>query len=763
MIRACLFLLLGGIAAQHIKFLLPSNQLVLILAVACVCLFVIRTRSFAYLLFGLVFFVVAVTSALDRRIDRQYEGDSVLTEVVIVDFPMVREQSVSFIVSALDDVRLPPRSRVTWTQAPVIPAMGDIWQLELRLKAPRGLSNPGGFDVETFMLRAHIGATGYVVSGKRNQHIGYATMGPIADLRMKVVDAAVDNSRNDAAVALYVALAVGTRHLLNSSQWEQFAATGTSHLMAISGLHIGLAAGFFVFVFRLLAALLRLPGNHRVQSLIAGLVGATTYALLSGWGIPAQRAVVMLAITLVAILQRRRIVLVNILLLTAAIIYISEPLSLLAPGFRLSFLAVALLILFAQQWPGFGGNRLVQRVRRGALRLLALQGALLFGLLPVTLGEFGRVALLAPLANVLLLPYFSFVVVPLTLISLVAVSFDAAGAAVILAVGSIEFVLPVLDWLARLEVASLVPAALSPFTGIALVVAVSWVFLPKGWPARHVAFIALLLICTNRPDGAPSSCVTVQVLDVGQGLAIVVQSPERVLVFDTGAKYFGGGSAADQVLKPYLRRRGIQHIDWVFVSHGDNDHAGGLSDLTAEFSVGRLLLGEPQRSTGMNGAQCLRGQVFRMGAAMITVLHPDEEWLAAKIRTSNDQSCVVELRIGEHRLLLTGDIEAAAERHLVGESDLEPATIVIVPHHGSQTSSSSGFVDRVAGNLAIAATAFDNRWGFPKPLVVDRWQAAGSRFLNTGESGAIGATLCAGEPLIDIREERQEQRRFWHR
>ena len=248
---------------------------------------------------------------------------------------------------------------------------------------------------------------------------------------------------------------------------------------------------------------------------------------------------------------------------------------------------------------------------------------------------------------------------------------------------------------------------------------------------------------------------------MGQGLAVVVQTREHVLLFDTGASYRGGSSAAQQVVLPFLRSRGIRRIDWLIVSHADNDHAGGVRVLVDELREGRLgpvFAGESLPDILLNVADCSAGQRWTVDGIEFAVLHPEID----SRRDGNNASCVLEVRAGRHALLLTGDIEVAAERALIQRGLLRPVDVVLIPHHGSLTSSSKPFVDSTRPSLAIASAGYGNRWNFPRQRVVDRWQAAGAQVLDTATSGAISLSLCSTDGIRWLRRERQQQRRFWH-
>ena len=244
-------------------------------------------------------------------------------------------------------------------------------------------------------------------------------------------------------------------------------------------------------------------------------------------------------------------------------------------------------------------------------------------------------------------------------------------------------------------------------------------------------------------------------LDVGQGLAVALETRYGIALYDTGMAWRSGGSAAKQVIVPFLRSRGVRRIDHVVVSHSDLDHSGGLAELRGAFDIDHVITGE---RLGADGEwQCAAGQNWWYGAIRFEVLHPDEK------EEGNDASCVLRISVGRHALLLTGDIEARAEQVLVKRrGQVLGADVVVVPHHGSLTSSSVPFVDSVRAEVAVVSAGYANQWGFPKARIVERWRARGSEVLNTGTSGAVYLRICAATGVSELRLEREERRRFWH-
>ncbi|NNF40499.1 MAG: DNA internalization-related competence protein ComEC/Rec2 [Woeseiaceae bacterium] len=760
MIRACLLLLAGGYAAQ-LSRLLPDSDLCSLLFVASIVLLCLRRlRAAGWMLLGLALFLQAGSAIVADRLLPDYAGDSLLTRVRILDFPRHTPQSVVLLVAPLADRRLPPRSRISWFQPSEVPAIGEIWQFEIRLKRPRSYSNPGVFDGEAWLFREKIHATGYVVEGKRNRKLGNGTPGFLNSLRAQFVARASAATASADIAAVVVAIGVGARHLISREQWSDYARSGTSHLMAISGLHVGLAASFAYLLARLLLGLLRVPGNLHAVAVACGVVLAAAYTAVSGLGIPAQRAALMLLVGALALLRRRHVQPVSVLAFAAMVVFVRDPVAAMAPGFSLSFSAVLLLIWLARREAGRPrSRRLAARLAEGLRQLLVVQVFLFFGLMPLCAVLFQRVAWLATPVNLVAVPLFSAITVPFTLIALcVGEWLEFPGdAALRVAMTSIEWLHTLIRLLTHLPLADLTLAAISGWAWPLAVLPCAWALLPKGWPGRWIAPLALAALILHAPRPPAYGCLDAHVLDVGQGLSVVVETNRGTLVFDTGARFPSGGSVAEQVVVPFLAAKRIRRIDWLVVSHDDIDHSGGVQTLLDYANVDALLAGERLRGIRREVLPCRAGQHWVVDGVRFRMLHPT----GAGLQDGNDASCVLLVSTGAHALLLTGDIEVEAERAILTREVLGTMDALVVPHHGSLTSSSVPFVETTSPRLAIVSAGFANRWGFPKARVVERWRAAGAEVLNTATSGAVSLRLCASGGVQGLRLDRDERRRFW--
>ena len=755
MVKPCLLLLAGGLAAQHTTLPVTSDQCSLLLVASIFMLGWKRLRLAGLFIFGFALFMLAGQDIIEKRLQSAYEGDSMLAQVRIVDFPKATGNSVVMTVEPVGDARLPPRSRVSWFEPAVMPAIGEVWALELRLRRPRGNFNPGVFDYESWLFRERNHATGYIVGGKRNRLLWGGTASGLDQWRALFVMRAQAASESANAAAVLAAIGVGARHLVSRDQWDRFAVSGTSHLMAISGLHVGLAAlTAFVVAFTVLGAWPRGPNTY-VVAMIAGVVCAASYALISGFGVPARRAVVMLLVAALAVVRRRQVDASAAVAVAATLVFVTDPITTLTPGFHLSFAAVVLLLWLARHKLFFKGR---WQIASAPSRLFIMQIFLLFGLAPLTAMIFQRLSVVATPVNLVAVPLFSFVTVPLTLGGLVIGNVSEPGALYLLrlAARSIDLLEVYIARMAELPFAAATLAQINGYALLILLVPLAWVLLPRGWPGRRIAVPGLIGVLVWTPAAPPPGCFDAWTLDVGQGLSVAVQTREETLLYDTGMAWRGGGNVAEQVILPFLRSRAIRKVDRLVVSHADLDHSGGAAAISGGVEVGSVFLGEPL--PGIAGQRCRDGQGWRSGGVQFDFLHPSRESSVE----GNASSCVLRVTAGPHALLLTGDIEAASEHALIRRQAPLDADIVIVPHHGSATSSTAPFVRSVQPDYAVISAGHANRWGFPKAAVVDRWAAAGAAILNTASSGAVRFRVCASGGVVEMDENRAGRRRFWH-
>lgn len=759
-IRTCLLLLAGVYALQLTSFAVLSGILIVALPLYLMLQSRVAIRDAACLVAGAVLFAFATLQQVSERLAPEFAGDSMLVQLQITEFPIVSASSVAFIAAPVSDSRIPPRIRVSWFEPPVNLQLGDVWQVELRLRRPRGNSNPGVFDYEAWMFRERIAATGYVVRSKRNHLLQSGELDLVGGIRQRVADRLTELLSDRDSAAVLAAISVGARHLMSQQQWDRYARTGTGHLMAISGLHIGLVAALAYTLVLIASGLAGWRGNHRDIAVIVSLLAAIGYAWVSGYGIPARRASLMLALVVVAYLRRRQISPLLILCGTCCVVVMLDPVATMAPGFKLSFAAVLVLIWFARWRVTATQSHWIYRPLQGLRSLVGMQIVLLLGLLPLSVLIFQRVAFMAPLANLVAVPVFSFVTVPLTLVGLLFTGpLQSLGdPMLLLAADSIGLLEWGIEKAASVPVTSAKAATVTGFAWVLLLLPLLAVIIPPGWPGRYLAWIAVAALLLHKPAGPPPGCADVAVLDVGQGLSVVVRTHRHVLLFDTGAAFRQGGSMADRIVLPYLAGLGVRRIDRLLISHADNDHAGGTRDILEAVDVDRLLVGEALPDIARISQRCVAPMAWHWDGIVFQVLHPGQ----GELPEGNDASCVVVVTAGNTRLLLTGDIEKATEHQLLQSGTLPSAAAVVVPHHGSRTSSTSPFVAAVRPAVAVVSAGFDNQWGFPKKEVVDRWQRVGAEVLKTAASGMVGLRLCEESGLETVTEHRKASHRIWH-
>ena len=746
MTKACLGVLAGMYALQLSSFAELSDYLTPVF-VAVIFMFLLRqyTLLIAFIL-GASLFLLAAEQLSASRIPGDIEGDSIVANLQVVGFPEHRENLASFLARPSGDARLPNKIRLSWFDPPVKLRNGDNWQLEIRLRRPRGNRNPGGFDYEAWLFRERIAAVGYVVKSHRNHLLRAERLSPVEELRIRFVRRIGGLVEDPESAAVLLAVVVGARHEITGDQWERYAATGTSHLMAISGLHVGLCAlgaYYFALVISGLAGIAGRVWNHHLMAVVFALLVAIFYVQISGFAIPARRASMMLLLGGVYLLFRQQANSRRIVTLVALGIAVTDPMATMAPGFILSFAAVVLLL-----WS-------LQCRRTG---LPTLQISLVLGLMPLTALLFDRISFAAVPVNLVAVPVFSFVTVPLALVGMLCdgIAQPIGDRALLAAAYSVSLLEKLIAFFATHASSSLLLPAVFGVALLSLWLPAVWVILPRRWPGREVAWLGVVGICLYQPRPPEPGCAILSVLDVGQGLAVVVQTHRHTVLYDTGPAYRHGNSAASTVILPFLRSRGIRELDRLVVSHADLDHAGGVAAISAAMPVQMTIAGETLVETPSEA--CRNGQQWSYDGVDFSILHPH----AGSTLQGNDRSCVLLVEVSDYRFLLTGDIEQRAEHSLLQSGQLRPVQMVTVPHHGSRTSSTTPFVQATQPDVAVISAAFANRWGLPKKEVVERWQAAGSQVLSTAQSGAVESLVCADGGLRSIRQYRLLNRRIWH-
>ena len=601
---------------------------------------------------------------------------------------------------------------------------GERWRVPVRLRAPWGLRNPGGFDGERHALAQRIAALGYVRDPgsaiRLDAARGMDAMRERLSARIAHVDGAAGMSR------FIRALAVGDTGALEDGDWDVLRANGLTHLIAISGFHVGLAAGFFALLAK--AAWWCVPALSRrwpspVAAGVAGLCGACAYAGLAGFALPTLRTILMIGIVVLMRVLRRSHGVAQSLSLAAIAIVLVDPLALLAAGFWLTFVRVASLA-----WCLSDHGGAAWRDFQGA------QGVSTIGLLPLTAVLFGQASLAGPLANLVAVPLWSLVVVPLALLGLVVeICLGHGGDAFWRAAGwvfgtawpwfqALAGTRHALWWLPESGVLALCAALLGAF----------WLLLPRGVPGKSLALLLWLPLLWPQRGLPGEGAMEIIAIDVGQGLSVLVRTAGHALLYDTGPASPDGFDAGEQAVVPALRALGVHRLDAIVVSHGDSDHAGGLAAVRADFPA-RSLSSSPDGPVA-GATPCLAGHAWEWDGVRFRFLHPPRHFPYL----GNESSCVLRIESRHGTALLTGDIGAVIERRLVHEAagDVR-ADVVTVAHHGSRGSSDPAFVAAAHARIALVSSGHGNRFGHPADTVVARWRGAGAQVVSTPESGAV--------------------------
>ncbi len=756
---AALTLLAGALAVQTLPAL-PPRAVCMVLLVAALPLALAhgRTRWLGVALLGAAWTMLRADLALSRRLAPELEGADVVLVGAVHGLPRVGEDGTHFALAverAERDGRefvLDGIVRLGWyDDAPALEPCAR-WRLHARLKRPRGMIDPGAFDFERYALEQGIVATGYVRADAVNHAVDAAAF-CIDRLRARIGETISATLGDTSSAHLLRALAFGDQHAMDEHEWAVARATGIPHLIAISGLHIALFASFGVGLMRLLwklAPRLTLRWPAPLLEAIASLACAVAYALIAGFGLPTRRALVMIAALLVANLARRARAPVQGLALAVIALLAWDPLCVLSAGFWLSFVGVAWLLFC------LGGAR---ERRRWWRELVVAQGVASIGLLPLGIWFFGQSSLVGPLANLVAVPAICLFILPLTVVAaLLALLLPALGTPLLELAGA---AMQALWWL--LERMAAWPGALRYFPepdawALALaLVGAFWLLLPRGVPARALgALLFLPLLWPARAALADGEFV-VDLLDVGQGLAVIVRTREHALVYDTGARFPSGFDLGDAAVVPALHALGVTGLDRIVLSHGDNDHAGGAAAVLAAFPGSPVESGEPER-VPIAASQCLAGEAWSWDGVDFRIVHPAPP-LAER---ANDRCCVLEVLSGDSALVLPGDITAAVEPAVAAALEPAPSALVLqVPHHGSKTSSSAALLDGVHPTLALISAGYLNRFHHPHPDVVARYRAAGATLLDTAQSGFVEIRFTPEAPPRVVARGRVDRHPYW--
>lgn len=743
-----LLLLALGVGTVVLLPALPSLAGCLIILVLGVAIaFIRRLFWLGLLLTSLGYGMLFNHWLMSAQLPHELESEPVLLRGVVVGTVSDNEQRVRFDVSvqsaqvlrtgeyvSLRRVRLNhyrPQGRAEVDEV-VVPNPGEQWQWVVRLRRPRGFANPGGFDYQAQLLRQGISATGYI-------------SGPLQRLDETVHDSALAGSRridrlrqslsgrmserlDEAGATLLKALLTGEQSGFTDQQWQWLRDTGTVHLVIISGLHISMFAGAGFMIGSLFGRVLAVFGQRwpaQWWGALTALLAAIAYAALAGFSMPTQRAVVMVSIGLMVMLLRRQVSIWQAWCAALLMVVLINPLVVTGAGFWLSFMAVASLLLALQG-------------RRDAYwrALLLTQAAVTLGLAPWLLFWIGAVPLTASLVNLLAVPWVGAVILPLGFATLLL---DVAVGEVTWLWWALEASLRTLWW--SIERASewqgqlrVIPSSVPLWLWLMAFAGVLLVLMPLPWRVRWLGLIPLLGLVSATPGDPPY--LRIAFLDVGQGLAVVVEAEGRTLVYDSGPEYSPDFNAGSGIVAPYLAYFGVRQVDHLILSHRHADHVGGAAGLMASLSIGRISAGEPGLLTlDADVESCRHGHQWDWGQVGFTTLHVGDRVTSS---SPNEQSCMVLIQAGEITVLLSGDIERQGEGALLAQGAI-PAQLTVLQagHHGSNTSSSAPFLAHTRPEVVVFSRGYKHRFGHPHPDVIERVERAGSRYYDTALQGAI--------------------------
>ncbi len=705
---------------------------------------------------------IQIAARMAERLPSQLAGQDLVVSAVICEFPSRRGRVTGFrlrAVQAADNFRLPRRLDVAWYDAPVQLHPGEHWRLVLRLREVRGLHVPGARNREQAFLLDNIGATAYVRSSSLNTRLGQRYWPcPSARVRNAIADNIQRQLGDQRATGFVKSLAVAARADLSSEDWALLRKTGTTHLMAISGLHIGLVAAFGLLLSRIFAWCVALCGFRLAPAGFGGilaLLAATGYSALAGFAVPTLRALIMIGLAAICIALRRGLNPGRFLAGAAFLILLADPLTIFAAGFWLSFFAVGVLLL----------PLLAPAINAAQHRLAWLRGSALaqmrisLAMAPASLLLFGEVSLVGPVANLLAIPVCALLVVPMTLLGSLLQWIELGHWPLALAAWGMDGLIRLLEGLGRWSSASWLPMT-RHWLALLLAGAAGLVLI---WPPPRLSWCVPLVLAWPMLIGtAPSqktSQLRIVVADVGQGLAVLVQTQRHNLLYDTGPAYQSGRDAAGAVLLPMLRRFGVENLHRIVVSHDDSDHAGGLTTTLSRYP--RAVVLAPKKLSGQAPSRtCLAGQSWSWDGVQFEMLHPSRRHRLPGI-SDNDQSCVLLISWGDSKVLLPGDIGRRAEISLLRRLPPGAIDLIVAPHHGSQTSSGPALVAATTPRYAVFATGYANRWGFPRADVAQRWRAAGACLLSTAEHGSLIFDISAENTLDLHSASRVDTRRLW--
>ncbi len=769
-------LLLGCTMPVFFQSLLPVPYIVMMLLL--IVLLAIRYRVLAYVfvvVLGCAWFTLIAQSAMRERLPASMQKQKVSLQVEVSDFAKYSARKTVFAATVVkvnqDSLLSEPqwkrlqgqKLRLNCFYCQQTFLLGEVWEFTVTLKRPHGSASWGAFDYEKYALAERIVATGSIKTSETIHRVSPARKRLARyrqNLQTMLLDMlSEDNIRSEPenvatqSRAMLLALAIGDRSLFNAETWHLLRATGLSHLVAISGLHIGLVFLLLRWFVRRLCNVISpvyclFPALYLEVSL--GFAGACCYAALAGFSLTTQRALLMLFVYCVLQFTARTTNLLSMLLLAVAALLLWDPLSTLSVSFWLSVIAVTIIAIIS-----------AGKTQQSAWKM---QFFLCLAMMPFVVLLMQEVSFVAPLANFIAVPIIAFIVLPGLFMVFALLGLGQSTLADWLLNVMAEVLQHCWDFLEWLE--SVVPLSTSyAVVGLASVLCLFGilciVMVRNALPAKAITvFVLLVLLLFDEREDFSQHEFMVTVLDVGQALAIAIETSQGVTVFDTG-QAFNDGDSASSVIEPYLRSRGVQNLNRVIVSHHDQDHIGGLKSLLRSKPVD-VLMSSRVDNIKFSGVKkpCRAGQRWKEAGVDFLMLGPEKSGFFSKLPLNND-SCVLRVSSQWGSVLLTGDIERSAEHKLVKKHSKElSVNVLIAGHHGSKTSSTPMFLAAVKPEVAVISAAYLSRHGHPHPEVVNRLTRTSQKVLNTATSGSVQIRF--QQSGLQTLEFRAKHRRFWY-
>ena len=733
-------------------------------------------KSLFVFFFGFTIATFSAQNQINNRLPTQYEGEELLLQGKIHDIPNPTEESVRFVLKVdkaelVNDVNnaqnvpidFKGNVRLGWFRHHQPLNAGETWQFKVRLKRPSGFLNPGGFDYEKWLFTERIRATGYVRQSQTQAHtlnkrLAESDWYSINRLRQTIHETIQLNVENKSSAAVLSALTVAVRTKLDDKQWKLLQQSGTSHLIAISGLHIALLASFAFLPIMLLWRIFPRLNQFvpvRIAGSIVGVVFALIYAMLAGFTLPTQRALLMVVIGVWGLNSRKNYDSTTVLAVALILVLLLDPLAAMTVSFWLSFLAVAIILFFIKR-----------QHKKPRWMMVKLQLLISLAMLPLTILFFGTASLTSPVANLFAIPWVTLVVVPLSLLALILMPVSTTLSDILFKIAAlaIDYLFKGLELIDGTILSKFYPAEIPTGLLILSFIGLLYLFLPKGFPARWLGVVLMLPAVLFSPDKINHGEFTYIMLDAGQGMASVLQTSSHTLVYDTGTRASESFDLGKLVVILYLHAKGIANVDTLIVSHEDIDHRGGAKFIHDNIPVTEVISSDPGVLDRVKVESCEGGKKWQWDNVDFEILSPPLNYP----QNDNNRSCVLKVSNGYHSLLLTGDIEKMAENDLLDKyletmPEKLKAEVITVPHHGSKTSSTTAFIDAVSPKIGLITAGYRSRFGHPKPEVIKRYESRGVTLMNTADQGAILLSFPANENVINTKSYRLTNRGFWSR